>query len=69
LAAEFEASEVTLHRGLEEQPYGCRDFDVRDPDGHIIAFGEDMAPSTAGPGLVPPDTLRLASATRQETDE
>lgn len=34
-----------------DQPYGCRDFDVTDPDGHDIAFGQDMAPEVFGPGL------------------
>ncbi len=30
--------------------YGCDDFDIRDPDGHLICFGQDMNP-TDGPGL------------------
>lgn len=25
-------------------PYGCDDFDLRDPDGHLIAFGQDLDP-------------------------
>ena len=36
-----------------DQPYGCRDFDVTDPDGHDIAFGQDMDPGADGPGLGP----------------
>lgn len=35
---------------LRDQPYGCHDFDVRDPDGHLIAFGQDQNP-LHGPGL------------------
>lgn len=30
--------------------YGCIDFDVVDPDGHRIAFGQSMHP-VPGPGL------------------
>ena len=30
--------------------YGCDDFDVTDPDGHVIAFGQSRDP-TPGPGL------------------
>jgi hypothetical protein len=33
-----------------DNPYGCDDFDVIDPDGHRIAFGQDMEPG-ARPGL------------------
>lgn len=42
---------VEILRGPEDTDYGCRDFDVRDPDGHIIAFGQDLIPSEKGPGL------------------
>ena len=56
LAEEFARAGVTLHRDIAEQPYGCRDFDVRDPDGHIIAFGQDLQPDGPGPGLAGPDT-------------
>ncbi|MCL6283762.1 hypothetical protein M3P21_09505 [Ruegeria sp. 2012CJ41-6] len=52
LHAEFSAlglPEMTeIRRG---NPYGCDDFDVIDPDGHHIAFGQDMEPG-ASPGLV-----------------
>jgi len=50
-AAELTARGATLLRGPEDQPYGCRDFDVRDPDGHIVCFGQDLDPGPAGPGL------------------
>ena len=50
-------SELTAE-GLEPSPicdqeYGCRDFDVTDPDGHDIAFGEDTHPHDQGPGMGP----------------
>jgi catechol 2,3-dioxygenase-like lactoylglutathione lyase family enzyme len=32
------------------QHYGCIDFDVVDPDGHRIAFGQSLHP-VPGPGL------------------
>ncbi|MEM6668741.1 MAG: glyoxalase superfamily protein [Pseudomonadota bacterium] len=31
--------------------YGCRDMDVRDLDGHLLAFGQDLNPGERGPGL------------------
>jgi len=45
LAAELTARGVAIIREPEDQPYGCRDFDIRDPDGHIIGIGEN--PSSA----------------------
>jgi catechol 2,3-dioxygenase-like lactoylglutathione lyase family enzyme len=40
-AAELRARSVTIDREVEDQPYGCRDFDIRDPDGYIIGIGQD----------------------------
>ena len=51
LCAEARAQGVAIVRGPEDAPYGLRDFDIRDPDGHIIAFGHDLSPGAAGPGL------------------
>lgn len=51
LAEELRAKGVEILRGPVDQPYGCREIDVKDPDGHIIGFGQDLQPSTAGPGL------------------
>lgn len=48
LAAEFKARGATLFRGPDTMPYGCRDFDVKDPDGHLIAFGQDLLQPGAG---------------------
>ena len=39
-AAEIAARGVPFAREIETQDYGCRDFDVRDPDGHIIGIGQ-----------------------------
>ena len=51
LAEELRAKGVGIIRGPEDQPYGCREIDVKDPDGHIIGFGQDLQPSAAGPAL------------------
>ena len=40
-------SPTEMHR---PEYYGCIDFDVIDPDGHRIAFGQALDP-TPGPGL------------------
>lgn len=33
---------------LEDQEYGAREFGIRDPDGYILAFAEEITqPSTA----------------------
>ena len=51
LHREFKEAGAEIIRGPEDMPYGCRDFDVRDPDGHLIAFGQDLQPGPDGPGL------------------
>ena len=51
LAEELRAKGVEILRGPEDQEYGCREIDVKDPDGHIIGFGQDLQPSAEGPGL------------------
>ena len=35
---------VEIVRGPENTDYGSRDFDIRDPDGHLLAFGHDLVP-------------------------
>ena len=42
LCAEFRGQGVEIVRGPEDSFYGLRDFDIRDPDGHLIAFGHDL---------------------------
>lgn len=51
LATEIEARGGTLARQPEETFYGILEFDLPDPEGHVIAFGQDLAPGPAGPGL------------------
>ena len=51
LAAEFSANGVELIRGPKEADYGCREVDIRDPDGHLIGFSQDLNPGPDGPGL------------------
>lgn len=52
LHAEFTAKGVDIARALCDAEYGLRDFDVRDPDGHLIAFGHLLSPAETGPGLL-----------------
>jgi catechol 2,3-dioxygenase-like lactoylglutathione lyase family enzyme len=40
VCAELKAKGAEIAREIEDTEYGCRDFDIRDPDGHLIAFGE-----------------------------
>jgi hypothetical protein len=39
---EFRAKGVKITRGLCDQPYGCRDFDVEDLNGYRLCFGQDL---------------------------
>src|SRR6266513_3160527 len=39
LHAEFTSKGVTITRGLCDQAYGCRDFDVEDCNGYRLCFG------------------------------
>lgn len=52
LCDEFRKQGIEIVRGPEDMPYGLRDFDIRDPDGHLLAFGHDLAPGEDEPGLV-----------------
>ena len=51
MAQTLRSNGVELLRGPEDAPYGCREIDVRDPDGHILCFGQDLDPPSEGPGL------------------
>lgn len=42
LYAEFKAKGVEIARDLCDQEYGCRDFDVIDPNGYRLCFGQDL---------------------------
>jgi catechol 2,3-dioxygenase-like lactoylglutathione lyase family enzyme len=48
LAAELTARGVAIIRGPVDQPYGCREIDIRDPDGHIVGFGQNRASAAGG---------------------
>ncbi|MEL7544015.1 MAG: VOC family protein [Pseudomonadota bacterium] len=52
---EFRAANVAITSQIGDRNYGCRDFDVADPDGHILAFGQalNIADDDLGPGLGP----------------
>ena len=51
LCEEYRSNGIEIVRGPADTDYGCREIDVRDPDGHVIGFGQDLTPSPAGPGL------------------
>ena len=51
LAAEFRGRGVEIARGPCNTEHGLREFDIRDPDGHILAFGHPLTPTPHGPGL------------------
>jgi uncharacterized glyoxalase superfamily protein PhnB len=38
LFREFEAAGASFHQGLQDEPWGARDFIVRDLDGNLILF-------------------------------
>ena len=38
LFSEFETAGVTFFQTLKQQPWGARDFIVRDPDGNLLLF-------------------------------
>jgi predicted enzyme related to lactoylglutathione lyase len=42
LHAEFVAKGVKIARGLCDQHYGCRDFDVEDYNGYRLCFGMNL---------------------------
>jgi uncharacterized glyoxalase superfamily protein PhnB len=42
LHAELVSKGATIARGLCDQEYGCRDFDVLDCNGYRLCFGQDL---------------------------
>jgi catechol 2,3-dioxygenase-like lactoylglutathione lyase family enzyme len=50
LCEQMRRNGVEVVRGPEDMFYGSRDFDIRDPDGHLLAFGHDLEPDKADPG-------------------
>ena len=41
LYEELRSRGVKITREIEDEPYGCRDFDVEDNSGYILCFGQD----------------------------
>ncbi len=39
VAETLRSAGVAIHRGPEKTPYGCTEIEIKDPDGHLIAFG------------------------------
>jgi predicted enzyme related to lactoylglutathione lyase len=42
LHGEYEARGVKIVRGLFDQPYGCRDFEIEDCNGYRLCFGHSI---------------------------
>ena len=42
LYAEYKSKGVKIVRGVCDQPYGCRDFDVEDCNGYRLCFGQNL---------------------------
>lgn len=42
LYAEFGQKGVTITQPICDQPYGCREFTIRDCNGYTLGFGQDM---------------------------
>lgn len=42
LSAEYKSKGVKIVRGVCDQPYGCRDFEVEDCNGYRLCFGQDL---------------------------
>ncbi len=51
LADEFRGRGVEIVREPCDMEHRLREFDVRDPDGHIIGFGHSLGAAPHGPGL------------------
>src|SRR5438876_4756486 len=43
LHQEFKSKGVKIARGLIDQPYGCRDFEIDDFNGYSLCFAHHMA--------------------------
>jgi predicted enzyme related to lactoylglutathione lyase len=43
LYREFQRNSVKITRGICDQPYGNRDFDLEDCNGYRLCFGQDTA--------------------------
>ena len=50
LARRIEGAGGRLRHAPHETFYGMLEFDLTDPEGHVIAFGQDLSPGPDGPG-------------------
>ena len=48
LHAEFASHGADIVCPPSDEPYGMREFQVRDPDGHLLAFGHDISGHSGG---------------------
>jgi len=39
---ELKSNGATIHTPIETHDYGMRDFDIKDPDGFIVSFGQGV---------------------------
>lgn len=53
LFLEYRAAGAPIHQALEKQPWGLRDFIVRDPDQNLIHFSESPPTKLEGQSDVP----------------
>jgi catechol 2,3-dioxygenase-like lactoylglutathione lyase family enzyme len=53
LAAELRQAGADIVYGPTTQPYGVTEMAVRDLDGHVLGFGEEVALSRPSPGPAP----------------
>lgn len=37
----FQESGVHIHTPIGDRDYGMRDFDIKDPNGHLLSFGKE----------------------------
>lgn len=51
LAQAIREKGVPLNTDVHETFYGMREFDIKDAEGHTIAFGQDLEVSDNDPGL------------------
>ena len=51
LYQEYVALQIDVISKPADQEYGCREFTIADPDGHRLAFGQDLSVDEDGPGL------------------
>ena len=49
LYEELRSRGVTITREIEDEPYGCRDFNIADNSGYILCFGQDITSQGAAP--------------------